>query len=384
MSSTGFITARDHFVIDFDRDELAIRMSDFADLEISDSEIRQRYFAGRGSDKYLDGNTRGWKLSKARKMVQRDSSWPTRIRKCLYRPFDERFVYWTTWMIDWPRPEVMGQMVAGDNLALITVRQVAEGVFNHVLVTESIVESRITLSNKGIAYLFPIYLYPDSANATLFDRQEPTDAPEGRRPNLNPDFISDLSGCLKLRFIPDERGDFSQTFGPEDVLHYTYAVFHSPTYRSRYAEFLKIDFPRLPLTSSLELFRALARLGGELVALHLMESPKLDRHLTTYIGPAHPQVEKVSYAREAAWLDKAQTRGFRGVPEAVWNFRIGGYQVCQKWLKDRGPKKGKPGRTLTPEDIEHYQRIVVALKETIRLMEEIDEVIEAHGGWPIE
>ena len=153
-------------------------------------------------------------------------------------------------------------------------------------------------------------------------------------------------------------------------------MFHSPGYRSRYAEFLKIDFPRLPLTGNMELFRALARLGRELTALHLLESHKLDKPLTTYTGPANPGVEKVSHTGETVWLDKAQTRGFRGVPEAVWNFHIGGYQVCEKWLKDRR------GRTLSKDDIAHYQKIVVALSETIRLMKEIDEVIEQHGGWP--
>lgn len=98
---------------------------------------------------------------------------------------------------------------------------------------------------------------------------------------------------------------------------------------------------------------------------------------TAYTGPAAPEVEKVSYADGAVWLDKAQTAGFRGAPEAVWNFHIGGYQVCEKWLKDRR------GRTLSAEDIEHYQRVVVALNETMRIMEEIDAVIEEHGGWPI-
>jgi len=208
-------------------------------------------------------------------------------------------------------------------------------------------------------------------------------------------------------------------------------VFHSPGYRSRYAEFLKIDFPRLPLTGNLELFRALARLGGELTGLHLLESPifahtdaagragilpaesgilpdspnartaRLSQKASNdvrsvpqdaehggqnarptprahpeYLGPRNPTVEKISWSRDTVWVDKAQTTGFRGVREPVWNFHIGGYQVCQKWLKDR------KGRTLTPDDLAHYQKIVVALAETIRLMAEIDEVIEKHGGWP--
>ena len=139
-------------------------------------------------------------------------------------------------------------------------------------------------------------------------------------------------------------------------------MFHSPGYRSRYAEFLKIDFPRLPLTGNLELFRALARLGGELTALHLLESPKLDKPITEFIGGRNPEVEKISWSRNTVWVDKAQTTGFQGVREDVWNFHIGGYQVCEKWLKDR------KGRTLSKDDIAHYQKIVVALSETIRLM----------------
>lgn len=163
---------------------------------------------------------------------------------------------------------------------------------------------------------------------------------------------------------------------PEDIFHYAYAVFHSPSYRSRYAEFLKIDFPRLPLTGNLELFRALARLGGELTALHLLESPRLDQPITEFIGSRNPGIEKVSWTRDTVWVDKKQTIGFQGVREEVWNFHIGGYQVCEKWLKDR------KGRTLSVEDIAHYHKIVVALCETIRLMAEIDAAIEQHGGWP--
>ena len=109
-----------------------------------------------------------------------------------------------------------------------------------------------------------------------------------------------------------------------------------------------------------------------------MESPKLNRHLTTFAGGARLEVEKVAYSKETVWIDKEQTAGFRGVPEAVWNFHIGGYQVCEKWLKDR------KGRKLLKDDIDHYQRIVVALAETIHLMKEIDEVIDKHGGWPLK
>jgi predicted helicase len=160
------------------------------------------------------------------------------------------------------------------------------------------------------------------------------------------------------------------------VLLWLFGLFYSPEYRRRYRAGLSQRFPIVLLTSNMELFRALARLGGELTALHLLESPKLTQPITEFIGGRNPEVEKISWTHDTVWVNKAQTNGFSGVPEPVWNFHIGGYQVCEKWLKDR------KGRTLSDEDIAHYQKIVVALSETIRLMAEIDRVINAHGGWP--
>ncbi|MBA2732399.1 MAG: DNA methyltransferase, partial [Acidobacteria bacterium] len=209
---------------------------------------------------------------------------------------------------------------------------------------------------------------------------EPTDAPGGRRSNLAPEFIADFSQSLRMKFIPDGKGDRRKTFGPEDIFDYMYAVFHSPTYRTRYAEFLKIDFPRLPLTSNAELFRTLCALGSELVGLHLME-----QHAPPVAGfpvKGDNTVEAVRYTQPGetadegrVWINKEQY--FENVPPEVWNFHVGGYQVCQKWLKDR------KGRKLTYDDLSHYQHVVAALAETIRLMAAIDETIEEHGGWPL-
>jgi predicted helicase len=152
-------------------------------------------------------------------------------------------------------------------------------------------------------------------------------------------------------------------------------VLHSPAYRSRYTAFLKIDFPRIPLAFNLELFRSLAKLGGELVALHLLESLKVNNFITRFTGNGDNSIPKKPIWKDnAIWINPTQR--FEGVPEDVWNFHIGGYQVCEKWLKDR------KGRTLSDDDITHYQRIVVALSETIRIMVEIDKVIDEHGGWP--
>jgi hypothetical protein len=227
-----------------------------------------------------------------------------------------------------------------------------------------------------------------------------------RWPNLSPDFIDDVSQRLGLRFVPEGRGDLKETFGPEDVFHYIYAVLHSPTYRERYKEFLRIDFPRIPLTSDLELFEALCQKGADLVALHLLEpsygaaswnrdkaQPNLFHNVNVrYPVPGddvaekgHPKYippgDRTPGSRESlqegrVYINRGQY--FEGVPPEVWEFHVGGYQVCEKWLKDRR------GRKLSYDDKEHYKKIVMALGETIRLMREIDEVIEQHGGWPIQ
>ena len=214
----------------------------------------------------------------------------------------------------------------------------------------------------------PFYLYPAEGEMQL-------DAGH-RRPNLNPEFTKAFSEKLGLKFIEDGKGDLSETFGPEDIFNYAYAVFHSPTYRTRYVEFLQMDFHHLPLTATKDLFTALAEKGAALVALHLMESPLINTKITRYEVKGDHAVEKVSYDDKTQRVSINKTQYFDGVPPEVWNFHIGGYQVCEKWLKDR------KGRKLTIDDIDHYQKIVVALKETIRLMSEIDETIEEHGGWP--
>jgi len=360
----GFITARDHFVIDFDDRVLLKRIESFIDPKVPDALIREQFFKGCGSDKYLDGDTRGWKVPEARKQIRQDQNWRKHIHQCLYRPFDIRWIYWTDSMIDWPRPEVNGHLLNEGNRALVFMRQVASGDgYSHFIVSRLPVDNRACYSNKGILSLAPLYLHESFAKhhgELCFDENK-------TRPNFTPAF------SMALRY---KLGCDAAKLTPEDIFNYAYAVFHSPSYRLRYADFLKIDFPRLPLTGDMDLFCKLAQLGDDLVTLHLFESSKLEHLGTQYCGNRTLKVEKASWSNNTIWIDTNQTAGFRVVYEDVWNFQIGGYQVCEKWLKDR------KGRTLSEEDINHYQKIVVALSETIRLMQEIDQVIEEHGGWP--
>jgi len=238
------------------------------------------------------------------------------------------------------------------------------------MITKNAIDGNcISLQTREYCYIFPLYLNSSTLKEknSFFTQFEPI-----RKPNLALGFINEFSEKIKLSFVPDGQGDLKTTFGPEDVFYYAYAVFHSPTYRTRYAEFLKIDFPRLPLTSDKKLFAALVVKGKELVELHLLKSPVVEDFITTYPVPGENRVEKITYSDGKVFINPDQY--FGGLPAEVWNFKIGGYQVCDKWLKDR------KGRVLTGEDISHYQRVVVSLQETIRLMKEIDQAIPK---WPM-
>lgn len=312
------------------------------------------------------------------KAIDKDT-WEYYRREADYRPFDTRVSYLGSEVADRPRLDVIRHLFSS-NLALNLVRQTKLEHWNHALVSTNPTPA-VYLEIKDGSSIFPLYLYPDPTK--LLEDFDWPPGKDGRRPNLNPDFVHEVAAKLGLTFVTEGRGDLAQTFGPEDVFHYIYAVFHSPTYRERYAEFLRIDFPRVPLTGDRALFAQLAGKGAELVSLHLMKHPKLGQLITSFpvkgsneVASRHPRyVEPDEEHGGRVYINKKQY--FEGVEPDVWEFHVGGYQVLDKWLKDR------KGRELAWEDVKHYQRIVVALKETMRLMEEIDAAIEAGGGWPL-
>lgn len=214
--------------------------------------------------------------------------------------------------------------------------------------------------------LFPLYLYPDT------NGQLTTDGERTRVPNLNPEIVGQIAKGLGLQFVP-EKEDGKNTFAPIDLLDYIYAVLHSPAYREKYKEFLKIDFPRVPYPTDDEVFWKLVALGGEIRQIHLLESPVVEKYITQYPEDGDnvvekPRFETIGEGKGRVYINSAQY--FDNVPEVAWNFYIGGYQPAQKWLKDR------KGRELSLEDIFHYQKIIVALTETDRIMREIDTVME--------
>ena len=402
VNNVGLSTDRDELFFDFDKKALEKRMATFFAKELPPG--FQKEYRVQDSSSY-DIESRRLQCLYNAKAFQR----------CLYRPFDSRWLYYDVGLTSRPAEKVMGHMNAGTNMALGCLRQSRRGEEGAFFVAEGLIHKNF-VSLYDVTTVFPLYLYPNGETET---QGELVPHENGRRPNLAAEFVRESEQKLGLKFISDGRGNLKKTFGPEDVFHYAYAIFHAAGYRERYAEFLKCDFPRVPLTCDSGLLRRLCKRGERLVALHTKGAGDPDD--VSFDIPGANKVEQVVYVPSKSAVGQAfQSAGsgdfpvarsaelsgfespanrqtgisalqagrqgrvyinarqyFEGIPPVVWQFRIGGYQVCEKWLKDR------KGRVLAHDDLEHYGRVVSALAETRTLMAQIDALIADHGGWPL-
>jgi len=394
LKNVGIVTARDGFTIHNSKASVINTIEEF--LGLDDESARIKFSLG--------DDVRDWKVSYARSdLIQ---SYPSGgvFTKICYRPFDDRWTYYTgksKGFHCYPRPEVMQHFTKGKNVGLIIGRQgqaVGPMIWNLAFITNSMTD--LNLYYRGGGTTFPLYLYPENnAQQTLDGNQE-------RTPNLNKEIVNKIAQAIGLTFVPELSGSASLSFArrgtegevefaPIDLLDYIYAILHSPTYREKYKEFLKIDFPRVPYPKDKKSFWQLVKLGGQLRQIHLLESETVNKFITTFPVDGNNLVEKPRFdfaQRDAeshpelvsgsastqktlkqvqgdsgkVWIN--ETQYFDKVPQVAWEFYIGGYQPAQKWLKDR------KSRTLNYDDIQHYQKIIVALSETDRLMKEIDKI----------
>jgi predicted helicase len=354
----GTVTSRDAFVIDSDKNKLSRKIEDF--FLLSKEAIQAKY--GLKENK-------SWKIEPTQtKAVAFSSAF---IQPISYRPFDNRFIYYNALFLERPRKDVMQHFLFGVNNGLVFRRQSPEAMGLYVYISNNIIaDGFIRSDNKGGESVAPLYQYPAT------DKQQSLSAVNKRTPNLDNRIVEAIASSLGLEFEPEKTGDAGK-FAPIDLLDYIYAVLHSPTYRETYKELLKIDFPRIPYPKDANLFWRLVKLGGELRQIHLLESPTVENYITRYpadgdniisrkITKTSPGFEPESDTHGKVWIN--DTQYFEGVPLIAWECYIGGYQPAQKWLKDR------TGRKLSFDDILHYQKIIVALTETNRIMQEIDEV----------
>ncbi len=311
----GVVTCHDQFAISWTKNEACAKIERFLSTD-TEEEARQIF-------RLCSQNQ--WQYPIAKSQLQQNA-WHQDITEILYRPFDMRWTIFNRYVSVHRRERVMRHMLDGTNIGLAIGRAghvIDQGEWDIAFCTRNITD--FNLYRRGGNNLFPLYLYDYAAPGT-------------RKANLAVNFIVDCTARLGIRWIPNGRGDLQHTCGPEDIFAYMYAIFYSPSYRKRYASFLKIDFPRLPLTSNVALFRALCSLGDRLVSLHLMEQ---HRHpISAFPVPGINNVVEVCYKTQSQDKDKGQvwinaTQYFDGVPSESWNFSIGGYQICKKWLKDR-------------------------------------------------
>ncbi|NLV41921.1 MAG: DNA methyltransferase [Candidatus Hydrogenedentes bacterium] len=365
----GMVTTHDEFAISWTAEESAEKIRRF--LKTTSEEDARAIFRLCSQSQ--------WDYARAKNELK-DGAWKEKVTPVLYRPFDVRWTVYDPNVAVHRRVRVSRHMLAGENLGLGTTRSVEIGRgWEHVFCTRYLIQHH-TVSIKEVNYLFPLYLYVDHGDAAedleeMAAREEARAYGIRRRANLSAGFVEEVAGRVKLAFVGDGTGDLKKTFGPEDVFDYLYAVLHSPAYRARYAPFLRMDFPRVPVTSDRKLFAALVGLGRRLRGLHLLETAAEGGASFPVAGDNTVAAVRYTEALGRVHINDAQY--FEGVSPAVWNFHVGGYQVCEKWLKDRRR------RALDYDEITRYLQIVAALGATLALTSQIDTVIAAHGGWPL-
>jgi predicted helicase len=352
-NNVGFVSANDGLNISMSELEQRHKIEDI--LKMDEYSWRIKYSRPKDAD--------SWKYLWAKEDALKNRF--EKLNRVSYRPFDIRYTLYTGksgGLYARPVNQIMQHFHKGVNVGLNWVRPMSSKFEFSIFISQYITD-QCSAGNKsagaGISSIAPLYLYPvTKGQLTLGQSSE-------RTPNLNTEIVKQIEEQLGLNFI-NEKENTQGTFAPIDILDYIYAVLHSPTYREKYKEFLKIDFPRVPYPKDKATFWQLVNLGGQIREIHLLESPKVEQFITQYPIGGDNVVTKPMYQDGKVYINDSQY--FNHVPQVAWEFYIGGYQPAQKWLKDR------KDRQLDFEDILHYQKIIVALTETDRLMKEIDRI----------
>jgi predicted helicase len=351
INGVGMTTAHDEFVIDYKKQTLLKRFISFRD-------------SVRGKELYKLFSVKektGWDILKAWDNFQKynDDNIENKILPVTYRPFDMRYILYDDSVVWRTVKQIMCNMFnRKDNIAIMTTRLTKDEW--SILATDHMIAHK-AVSRYDISYLFPLYLY---------------NTPRNQESNKNPNnhlFAGEPQAPYQERrenFAPNFRAFIDQQYGhhyePEEILGYIYAVLHSPSYRRKFAEFLKIDFPRIPFVDDREIFEKLSLSGRELVKAHLLKD--IPATLKVEITKGSDQVDKRVYAAPHQRLYVNAEQYFTPVPEDVWNFHIGGYQVLDKYLKSR------KGRELSLDEKENIINVIKVLRFTIDRMQEIDDI----------
>ncbi len=337
---SGVQTGRDNLYVDYSKENLSNRIL--------------KLFSSDKDDTFIE--TYKVKDSSGYNLISRISNSQYRSDKIIdfcYRPLDNRKIYYDENLIKRAFYKIQSNLLR-DNICFLCCKQLSSSEYNHIFTSNKVSDlNSVSLQTKEQSYVFPLYLYPTEGEEKLG---------ETRKPNLDEKIWNKIDKCAKLKTTP------------EQIFDYIYGVLHTPSYREKYKEFLKIDFPRIPYPENKEDFERIASIGNKLRKLHLME--EIPPQATSFDIEGDNAVSEIRFEREIpdqvgddisgkVYINKTQY--FANVPELAWNFYIGGYQPAQKWLKDR------KNRTLTYDDISHYRKIIAILLETHKLMQNLDE-----------
>lgn len=383
LNSVGVVTSRDHLVVDFDGPSLKAKIGEFLDPSHSDDETRRRFFPRRaGVGGRPPGDTSAWGMSSARATIRKDKDWADRIVDFLYRPFDTRSLLWHRAAIERGRWGVMRNLVDCGNVALISARTNKSSEPDHFFVSESPSEAKAGEATTQ-SYCFPLYVcdQPGVAGQLTMLGQE---AAGGRTPNFAAEYVSAVEAATGRRL--------NDSLSPEDLFDYQYALFHAAGYRSRYADFLRREFPRIFLTSNPDLFNTLVQCGRELREAHLLRASARASFPvpgSAIVEAGYPRFVPATGTDPSTGKVVAEGRVyingglggpaqyFAPVEEDAWRVSMGGYQPADKWLRDR------TSRELSASEVSHYASVLGALATTVAKIREIDDAIALAGGWPL-
>ncbi|MEN6387982.1 MAG: type ISP restriction/modification enzyme, partial [Candidatus Cryosericum sp.] len=340
ISSTGIVTARDELTIQFTPEQVWQTVNRF--ISMPPEEAREVFHLGK--------DAQDWKVQLAQDDVRHSGPKRDNIVPVLYRPFDVRYTYYTghsRGFLCRPRAEVMRNMLH-PNIGLVARRAMLPGrPCNYVFICDKVMsDGAIRSDNRGGESLFPLYCYSEDFGVSSLGQ---------RLPNINARILDSVSARL------------GSNVNPEQLLAYVYSILYSNNYRGDYSEFLTLDFPRIPFTKDHDTFFKLADLGQQLIDLHLMRSSELDNPISRFCGKGDSAVTNVEYDADRGRVSINATQYFDGITPDLWSYQIGGYQVLDKWLKDR------KGRFLTSADAQHYSRVVAALLHTREVQGRIDQ-----------
>lgn len=350
LSSTGICTQRDSVTIQKTKQDIVNLVNDFCKLD--EVTLKEKY--------NIEKDGRDWQLSKAINSLKNTKG---AFKQVAYRPFDPCWTYYngeSRAFMAYPRDEVMEHFLENENIGLICNRTVSLQTFNHNFITQYIADLHILETGNASAYIFPLYLYPTTRSKKFLKKENP---------NFNEEnFTSKIENFKEsFRTFIDEL--YKEKFSPEDILGYIYAVLFHKIYREKYLDFLKIDFPKIPFTKDKNTFKNLSKLGLKLINLHLLKNDELDFNvgeaLFKDIKNKNFKIQKIKYNKDTKELFINESLYFNKVSPEIYEFKIGGYAVLDKYLKSH-----------KEEDIDHkhFTLIIQTLDETLKIQDEISKI----------